>query len=597
MYRHFLSVFFRTAKKDFGYLFVNILGLTLALCCFIFIGLWSRDELTFDSFHTNRENVYQVMGRHRYPDATFVQGGTPGPLAPALKSLSGIEQTCRTNFAGGKQLFHANGKSSYENGMFADASLVDVFTLTIIDGDRTNPLADKSSIIISRKIAHKYFTDKSAVGQILKLNNKLDLTVTAVFEELPDNSSLKFDFVLPYELYATQDIYNNEWGAWTGGFTYVKVFESSDIADIEKQITEKFTKPHIWVRWDTNVDLFLYPMKDWHLYGNFTNGVQDGGRIDYVIIFGAVGIFILLMACINFMNLTIARATRRAKEVGVRKVIGALKASLFAQFMFESLIVVAISTLLSLGILTLTLPALSQLTGKQLNLPFNEPAFYFALSGLTLVATCLAGCYPAMLPATLRTLDVLRGKIHGMKAIVLRKALVAFQFSLSVALIVCAFMAKRQIEFFTEKSLGINRHSIIYFNSTEALAAKRDAFKTEAMKNPIITVGSEANANPMDVQQGMVLADNAWPGKQKEDNIVFGLFQCDPDFIPALGFTIIDGRNFSNLNTADSANYIINEEAARQMKLEDPVGQSLAAPHKGTIIGVVKDFHSLKLRF
>jgi putative ABC transport system permease protein len=596
LYRHFFAIFFRTTKRDLGYSSTNILGLTLAITCFIFIGLWSFDELSFDTFHANRENIYQVLGRHRYPDGTFVEGGMPGPLATALKGLSNVEETSRMNFTG-RQLLHGNSKSFYEEGVYADASLLSIFTFHVIEGDRQRALNDRSSIIISRKIAQKYFGNESPVGQILKLNNKSDLAVKAVFEDLPQNSSLKFDYVLPYELYATQDAYNNEWGAWTGGFTYIKISNSTKVTDLENQIAEKFTKPNIWARWDSNVELFLFPLKKWHLNNNFTDGVQDGGRINYVIIFSAVGVFILLMACINFTNLTIARATKRAKEIGVRKVIGAHRSSLFIQFLSESILIVALATLLSLIVVTLALPLFNQLTGKEIILPYREPAFYILISGVILIVGFIAGCYPAILPSSFNVMEVLKGKFHVIKVNTLRRALIVFQFTLSVTLIVCCIMATRQIQYIQNKNLGFDRQNIIYFNLSEQLSAKVDAFKNETMKSPLINAVSEADTNPMEVQRGMVLSDNAWPGKTKEDNIIFRWIQCDHDFIPALGFNIIAGRNFSKSNAADSVSYIINEEAARQMKLTHPVGQSLSAPHPGKIIGVVRDFHSAKLQF
>jgi putative ABC transport system permease protein len=597
MIRHFMLTFFRGTRRSFGYTFINVFGLCLGLVCFIFITLWVYDEMTFDSSHADKEKIYQVMGRHTYPDGTFVDSGMPGPLATALTNLSGIDASGRITFVNSKVLFQYQNKSLYENGTYADPSILNIFNLNILEGDFKNPLAGSNSIIISKDLADKYFGTESAVGKVISINKELQTTVNAVFEPLPSNSTLKFDFILPYQVYAKNDTYNDEWGAWTGGLTFIKVADVSSAIRIEKQINEKFTKPHIWLRWDSNVELFLFPMSDWHLYANFNNGVQDGGRIDYVKTFIAVAFFILAIACINFTNLATARAMKRAKEIGVRKVVGARRSSLFFQFLFESMLVTGVSIVLALIIVTISLPAFNNFTGKQIEIPYASPLFYGAIFGIWCISTLLAGSYPAIVLSASRGLDAMKGTSISIKGVVLRKGLVVFQFALSVTLIVCALVAFEQIEFIRAKSLGFDRDNLLYFDAQPALINEIESFKNEASQNPIIRSVAIASTSPMNVASGMVLSDNAWQGKSKDDNIVFRWMQCDQDYLATLGFKLLEGRWFSKENISDSSNYVINEEAVRQMKLKEPIGATLLAPHPGKIIGVVKDFHSTKLQF
>jgi putative ABC transport system permease protein len=597
MIKHFIITFFRGTLRSLGYSFINIFGLCLGLVCFMFVALWVYDEMTFDSFHLDKDRIYQVMGRHTYPDGTFVDSGTPGPLATALASLSGIDASCRATFVNSKVLFQYQNKFLYENGAYADPSILKIFRLNILEGDVRNSLAGPNSIIISKDLADKYFGAESAVGKVVSINKNLEATVNAVFEPLPSNSTLKFDFILPYQIYAKNDIYNEEWGAWTGGFTYIKLASQSSVSRIEKQINEKFTKPHIWLRWDSNVELFLFPMNDWHLYSNFNNGVQDGGRIDYVKTFMAVAFFILAIACINFTNLATARAMKRAKEIGVRKVIGARRSSLFFQFLFESMLVTGVSIALAVIIVSISLPAFNNFTGKQIEIPYSTPLFYVVTFCIWCISALLAGTYPAIVLSASRGLDAMKGTSISIKGVVLRKGLVVFQFALSVTLIVCALVAFKQIEFIRAKNLGFDRDNLLYFDGQPNLINKIESFKNDATQNPIIRSVATANASPMNIASGMVLSDNAWPGKSKDDNIVFKWIQCDQDYLATLGFKLLEGRWFSKENIADSSNYVINEEAVRQMKLKEPIGTTLLAPHSGKIIGVVKDFHSTKLQF
>ncbi|UXE68731.1 MAG: ABC transporter permease [Chryseotalea sp. WA131a] len=596
MLNHFLKIFFRTTFKNPSYSFINVAGLAVGFACSIFILLWIIDETTFDKFHADKERIFQVMGNHAFPDGTQTLEQTPGPLAEGLIELPEVEESCRIRFGGGRILFNHGTQSIYENGVFADTSIFSVFTIPLAEGNTTNPLPDINSIAISRKLASKYFKNESALGRVFRLDSKSEAKVTAVFNDLPSNSTLQFDFIIPYPVYSQVDQYNKEWGAWTGGKTYVKLKEGSNVALLNEKIAEVLTKPKIWPRWDSNVELFLFPITDWRLYNNFNNGIQDGGRITYVRIFSIVAGFILLIACINFMNLATARSMNRAKEIGVRKVVGAARRSLTKQFMGESILTSLIAFLFGLFIVELLLTYFNELTGKKLIIDYLNPVISISLISVALLTGLIAGSYPAFFLSSLKAINVLKGKFSGLSGAGIRKGLVVFQFGVSIVLIISALIVYYQVDFMKSKNLGFDKENILYFNVSPDILKNFESFRQELLQTSAIRSVARGDNNPMDNFAGMVLGDNAWPGKAKEDNLIFKTLVCDDYFLPALGFSILEGRNFSKEFTTDTTNYIINEEAVRRMKLSDPIGQVLIAPRKGKIVGVIKDFHSGSLQ-
>ena len=426
MLNHFFRIFFRTTVKNRGYTFINITGLTIGLVCSIFILMWVVDESSYDDFNIDKDRIYEVMGNHAYPDGTVTDFSTPGPLAIALKDLPEIEESCRLLFFKGHVLFNYKNQIIYEDGIHADPTLFRIFTINITEGDLVNPIPDNNSIAISKKLARKYFKDENAIGKVLRLNNNLDAKVTAVFDDVPENSSLQFEFVLPYEIHAKEDQYNQEWGAWTGGRTYVKLHKDSDELQVNKKIAEIITKPKIWPRWDSNVTLFLFPLKDWRLHNNFVNGIQEGGRITYVTGFSIVAVFILLIACINFMNLATARSLSRSKEIGVRKVVGANRSSIIKQFIGESVLISFISLGIALLIVHLLLPQFNSLTGKQISIDYTNPLTSACLISIALFTGFSAGSYPSFFLSSLKAIHVLKGKLPVLSGAGIRKGLIDF---------------------------------------------------------------------------------------------------------------------------------------------------------------------------
>jgi ABC-type antimicrobial peptide transport system permease subunit len=597
MLTHFLKVFLRTTFKNPIYSFINIAGLAVGFACSIFILLWIIDEVSFDKFHENKEQIYQIMGNHAFPDGTETYEQTPGPLAEGLNELPEVEKSCRIRGAGEiRILFEYSNLKFYEMGNYADVSLFDLFTVPIIEGAKSNPLPDINSIAISKRLATKYFNGESALGKVFRLDTKSEAKVTAVFNDLPSNSTLQFDFIIPYAVYSQADQYNKEWGAWTGGKTFVKLHQGADIEGLNKKIADVLTKPKIWPRWDSNVELFLFPISDWRLHNSFTNGTQDGGRISYIKIFAVVACFILLIACINFMNLATARSLNRAKEIGVRKVVGAARQSLTRQFMGESVLTSIVAFVFGLIIVELLLTYFNELTGKKLTIDYLDPVIISSLLSVVLLTGLIAGSYPSFFLSSLKAINVLKGKFSGLSGAGIRKSLVVFQFGISIALMISAIIVYYQIDFIKKKNLGFDKENLLYFNGSPTTLKNFEGLRQELLHSSAISSVGRSDNNPMDNFSGMVLGDNAWPGKTKEDNLIFKTLVCDDYFLPAMGFDILKGRNFSKEFTTDTVNYIINEEAVKRMRLSDPIGQELTAPRKGKIVGVVKDFHSGSLQ-
>lgn len=594
MLEHFAKVFFRTTIKSGGYSLINIAGLTVGIATCIFIMLWTWDELSFDSFNVDRSRIYKVMDHHSFPTGVLTYDDTPGPLSPALMDLPEIESSARVTFRD-RALVKYEDKSIYHRLMYADPSILNILTVNILSGDKKGSNLPESGVIISDKLAKIYFNNEDPVGKTLRVEN-FEAQVVGVFKELGSNSSVQFDLMVPYSIYAKSDIYNNEWGAWTGGQTFIKVHNGANVNAIEKKIHEQFTKPHIWVRWGTNVEMFLLPLSDVRLNGNFQNGIQQGGRIKYVIAFAVVGAFILLIACINFINLATARSLTRAREIGVRKVVGAARCSLIKQFLGESLLISIFALGLALILVHLLLPYFNSWTEKAIQIDYSEPIIYVIIVGLTVFTGLAAGGYPAIILSSFQPLNVLKGTIQGFHGNALRKTLVVVQFSLSVILIVSAIVVYNQIAYMRNKDLGFDRQNVFYIKDSDGMRKAFQVFRNQSIQSPYIENAAESSENPMEIFTGMELADNGWPGKRKEDNVVFKYLRCDDQLLPLLKFKILDGRNFSVEYPSDTINYIVNEEAARQMNLKDPVGQYIVAPRKGQIVGVIKNFHSSVLK-
>jgi putative ABC transport system permease protein len=594
MLSHYLKVFIRTTWRSKCYSLINVSGLAVGLACSIFALLWMADEFAYDNFHKDKERIFTFRVNSNNTDGIITFNATSGRLAEGLKEFPEVEESARASFRQ-RILFNYKDKSFYEQGAYADASLLTIFTFPLIEGDARNPLPDANSAVITQKLAKKYFNGESAIGKVIHINNEVDVRVTAVAEDIPEQSTIQFQILLPYSIYKKTDPYNDEWGAWTGGDTYVKLRAGTDKTKMEEKISKQITHPKIWPRWGNTVELVLLPLTYLHLRSDYENGKQSGGRIEYMKVFGLVAAFILLIASINFMNLATARSLSRTKEIGVRKVVGAVRQSLAGQFLSESVLISIISLLVALGLVHLLLPLFNQLTDKKIFIDYTNPLLVSGFIGITLLTGIIAGSYPAFFLSSLRVIQVLKDKLTGGSGANVRKTLVVFQFSLSVILVMCSLIVYRQIEYMRAKDLGFDKENIFYIRASDHLNKNFTSFKQQLVNYPGIRSVTRAADEPMNIQNGLELADDGWRGKRKEDNVAFQWLKCDHDFLSAFNFEFVEGRNFSTGFPADSNNYIINEEAVKRMRFDAAVGEELKIVKRGTIIGVVKDFHSAGL--
>lgn len=592
MLLNYLKTSLRNLLRHTGYTIINVWGLTIGLATGILIFAWVFHQLSYNEFHTNLENIYRASRNVIYNDGTIQTiVATPGPLADALKQeVPGVADAARVRYY--RLLFRNDETAFYERGVYADASFFNIFSFPLIAGNTAQPLPNLNSVAISRRLAAKYFPGEDAIGKTVRIDQKFDASVTAVFDDVPANSTLQFDFVILFDVWLNENTWAREWGN-NNIETYFLTSPETTPASMAAAI-----KGVIRGHCDgCPVDVIAVPLSDIHLRSKFSNGEVAGGLIDTVLGFSIAAVIILTIACINFMNLATARASTRSREVGIRKVVGAQRAGLATQFLGEAMLLTVISLMLALASVQLLLPHFNDLTNTQLKLPFGNWTFLGGIVVITLGCGFLSGSYPAFVLSSFRPSQVLKGNLHHvLTGASLRRVLVVVQFAVSTFLIIGSVIVNQQINFITDSDLGYDISNIIVLERFDGAVQNADAFRNELLKNPHILEVATANTSPFQVQTGT--NDPVWPGKQDEI-VSFDVIVCDKDLIPALQMDILEGRNFTDLNNQDSSNYIINEAAMVVMGLNpsNVVGTDLDMWNgKGKIIGLVRDFNSDHLR-
>ncbi len=597
MIRNYFTIVLRNFLRNPIYSAINVSGLVLGLSCSIFIFLWVLDEMQYDQYHKDNARVYKVMWNHNFIDQGITTAHwTSGLLAEELKAeIPEIEQVARVAWSELK-LFKHGEYSNYESGDYADKTIFDVLNLKLIEGNILHALPNNNSIAISEKMATRFFKTERALGKTLRMDNKQDVTVTAVFGDLPENTTEKFEFILPFELYIQKDAKNLiEYDGSGWQFTLIKLIEKSNKQLGDLKMVEYFRK-HEKVSSSPPPPPFLLSMLDWHLHDNFTNGKPSGGRISYVVSFSLVAILILIIACINFMNLSTARSMNRSREVGIRKVAGASRSVLIRQFLTESILLSFLSLFIALLIVHLFLPLFNSFTEKHIALDYFNPVITISLIGIALLTGLIAGSYPAFFLSSFRPASVLKGNLQAVfSGADLRRGLVVFQFGLSMVIIIAALVVNEQIEFMRNKNLGFDKNNVVYIEANDEIAKNYSAFRNELLQNPLIESVSRGDCNPMEINGESYYS---WNGKSPDDDSYFNEAVCDYDYLETLGFTFIQGRNFSPDFPSDSTSFIITEEAVNRMGFSNPIGQYLdnGDGKKGQIIGVIKDFNNLSIQ-
>jgi putative ABC transport system permease protein len=592
MFKSNLKIAWRNLVKDRQFTFLNLAGLSTGLACALFIWLWISDEVQVDKFHIKDNQLYQVMQLSKEPQGALSVGElTPGPLAKALpKDMPDVEYAVGV-FAPGKKtgVLSAGDKQVRANEEYAGKDFFKVFSYPIIDGDKNNLLTDKYSVWISDELAGKLFSGtKNIVGKTVSWKNETysgSYQVAGVFKNPPKNSTAQFDLLFSFDLYLERGQNANDWGN-NDPSTYVVLKNGINVSRFNKKI-ENYIQSKTG---KTDMSLFLRRYSDKYLYSKYENGVQVGGRIEYVRLFSFTAIFILAIACINFMNLATARASKRTKEVGIKKVVGARRGSLIFQYMTESMLTTLLSMVIAIVGVLLLLPAFNEITGKTLRLNINTSLILYAL-GITFITGFLSGTYPAFYMSGFNPLMVLKGKLRTtIGELWVRQGLVVFQFTISVILIVAVLVVYQQVTFIRSKNLGFNKDNIIVLKKDGQLNKSIEPFLQEVRNKPGVVDATVFAGNLISNPSGT--GDVAWDGKASDRNVTFKCIFVGKRFIETLGIAVIEGRSFSTDAGADSTQIIFNEAAIDAMGLKDPIGKTVVQwGQRKKIVGITKDFH------
>jgi putative ABC transport system permease protein len=593
-----LSNYFRTAWRTLlrykSFSAINIFGLALGVTCSLLIMLWVYDERSVDGFHKNEDYLYQVYERYYHDGQADAAYATQGLLAGELKKVvPEIEYAASTDYAaapGTGSNFEVEGKVSKLYGFYAGEDLLQMFSYPLLQGKAATALSQPTSIAVSRKMAEYFFgSAEAAFGKTVRFDNKEDLQVTAVFENIPASSSQRFDFLRSWSSYVKQNQWVNNWGN-TSPYTYVQLRNDAGREKVEAKIKD-FVYRYMQRNPGSRVELGLQPYAEKYLQSNFKNAQPAGGRIEYVKLFTIVAAFILLIACINFMNLATAQSAKRAKEVGLRKVVGAMRTSLIAQFIGEALLLTLAAVIISLVLAAMVLPMFNALTGKELEMPLRMPFFWMAIAATTIITGFVAGSYPALFLSSLKPVHVLKtGLKFKWGAGFFRKGLVVFQFSLSAMLIVGMIVVYQQMDYIQSKNLGYDRENLIYIPIEGELAGKYNLFKEEAKRLPGVMNISKMRNSPTVIEHHT--GSISWAGKDPNQDISFADGVVGYDFVKTLNLQMAQGRDFSKDLRSDSIEYILNEAAVKKIGFANPVGQSVEwGNRRGMVIGVIKDFH------
>jgi putative ABC transport system permease protein len=611
MFRNYFLVAFRNIVKQKFYAFINILGLTIGIAATLFIILYVADELSYDRFHTNIDNMYRISLHGRLAGQEVHVNYTPPPLVAALKDeVPGIRDAIR--------LWEwTDVIISYEDLVFTedkifhtDSCFFDFFSFKLLAGDANTALTEPNSMVLTESSAKKFFGEEEALGRILIFSNdKKAMKVTGIVEDPPSNSHFKFNYLVSFS--------SNEFGIsdqWLSNSlqTYFIKHKEADIDEIESSlntdIIPKYVGPQLqqflgismeqFIEQDGAYGYFINAVKDIHLYSDVDNELEPPGNISYIYIFSAIGLFILVIASINFMNLSTAKSSGRAREVGMRKTFGSLKGQLIGQFLIESILYSMISVILAVVLVVLLLPKFNLISGKLLSYhSLFRPEMFLGTVLLMVIVGLLAGSYPAFYLTSFRITEVLKGNASkGMRSGRIRSILVVLQFSLSILLIICTVIVYSQLQFTRKKNLGFNKENVIVIANVSRLENNRQAFKDALMNHNGIIAASYSNNVIPGVNNTTIFRK---PGLD-EDHII-GVYYADHEHLETMGFELELGRDFSRDFLSDSTAMLVNQAVVQEMGWENPLGEKLISfngpePREMRVIGVLKDFNFQSLR-
>ncbi|HTS44391.1 MAG TPA: ABC transporter permease [Puia sp.] len=597
MLKNYFKTAWRNIVRNKTFSLINICGLALGIAISLLIFFWVNDERSVDAFHKNNRylyNVYEIAFADNKIDADYE---TPALLADQIKKEIPEVQYAAGSDWNDDYTFRTDNKTIKESGAFASEDYFKIFSFPLLQGNAASALNNPFAIAISKKMATDFFgSPQSAIGKTLQRddgNGWKTFTIAAVFDNVPANSTLKFDFVINWQAYYEEHPEMKMWGNF-GPLTNIMLRDDANVESVKaklKNFLDKFSVESS----GNKIELNLQPFSERYLHSNFVNGEINGGRIEYVRLFSIIALFIILIACINFMNLATARSVKRAKEVGVRKVTGALRSSLIKQFMIEAVLLTFFAVVIALFLVSVLLPVFSNITGKHIVMPLTRFSFWLQLLGLATITGSVAGSYPALFLSSFNPAKVLKGTMKfSTHAVLFRKGLVIFQFVLSLILINATIIVSRQINFIQTKNIGYNKENLIYIPIEGTLTRQYAFFKQEAVKMQAIKQVSCIDQSLPVLDNGTTYID--WEGKATDFKPSFTNARVGYDFIKTAGIQMVQGREFSPDFPTDSIGYILNETAVKKIGYKNPLGRSFSLwGKKGTIIGVIKDFHFASL--
>jgi putative ABC transport system permease protein len=593
MIKSYFKIACRNLIKSKGYSIINVLGLGVGMAVALLITLWIWDELTFDHYHENHDRLAQVM-------TTEIDNGTPDtgpavsmPLGNELRTKYGSDfksvSMASWNFG---HILSVGDKKITSKGMWVEPDFPDMFSLKMIRGNR-NALSDPASTLISASLSKALFGDEDPINKIIRFDNKNEFKVAGVFEDLPHNTSLyEAKLFLPWTKYITTADWlkaaATQWNnhSWQ---VFVRVNDHADIEKISAKI-KNISMAHKNAVTEGVESLLLHPMEKWRLYSEFENSKIAGGRIKFVWLFGIIGVFVLLLACINFMNLSTARSEKRAKEVGIRKTVGSLKGQLIAQFLSESVLVAFISFVFSIILAVLLLPLFNNLADKSIKIPWSNPVFWLFAILFTFITGIISGSYPAFYLSKFKPIKVLKGTLHvGRYASLPRKILVVIQFSFSIALIIGTVIVFQQIQFAKSRPVNYDREGLVTIPmTTPDLYGHYEALRADLLATGVVENMAESSSPTTAVYANQIGFN--WQGKDPGTLPAFGTIGVTQDFGKTIGWQIKEGRDFSKDFAMDTLGMILNEAAVKLTGMQNIVGKQIQFNDKNySVVGVVKD--------
>lgn len=588
MFKNYFIVTVRNLFRNGFYSFINIAGLAIGITCSVLILLWVADERSFDRFIPKVDRLYQVWVNAKFDGKIQSWTSVPLPTYEAMKTAdSNIQRAVVTDW-GGKHLLTVGDKKLMKNGYYASEEFLQMFEYPLAFGKADQVMSDPRSIIITESTAKALFGNEDPINKTIQVNSEQELKVTGILKDLPKNSSFEIDFLMTWKFREqTNDWVRRNTTNW-GNYSFQVFVELNNPNN--KNAVEKRVKMMLQEHGekDTKPELFLYPMTRWRLFSNFENGIEKGGMNDYVQLFTAIAIFVLVIACINFMNLATARSERRAREVGIRKSVGSRKVELIAQFIGESTFISFIAFAIAILLAQLLLPFYNDLVQKQLVIDYTSQQFWLFTVGMILLTGLVSGSYPAFYLSSFQAVTVLKGKLNlGKSGSLPRKILVTLQFGFSIILIIGTIVIYQQIQLVKGRELGYDQENLIATDFTNEVEKNYKAIKQELLRSGVVEAVTRSNSEITNVNSNNFLG---WPGKPEDLRVIFTTVVTEYDYTKTMGIKVLQGRDFSEEFPSDSMAIIVNKTGLALMNLEDPIGTELPLWGKNRkLIGVVDD--------